>query len=223
MRDVLRICLFAIASCMATLQSKAEGDKFVWGLKASVDAELPGKWRGDNVSFKMYKHGVGFTIGGISNITLGRNFYLEPGVSLFYSQYRYDDFVFSMEDGLSIWEPDPKLYKWGVQVPLMFGYSIECTESFYVDVYTGPQIRYAFAGGISLKDKSFIEGMEDDFDLWGINGQRRFDCSWKIGIGIPVNAFSLFVEADLGMTDLMKSDGIKFRENRFGGGLTYNF
>ena len=195
-------------------------DRVLWGIKATVDAELPGKWHGDHASFTMYRPGVGFSIGGVSNIWLGKYFYFEPGVSLYYSQYRFIDLI--IEEYMKGHESDPKLYKWGVEVPLTIGYEIGISKKFSMTVFTGPVLRYAFKGDIVIKNKDLIKDFEHEFTPWDFAGQRRFDCEWKVGIGFPVHDFTLSLEADLGITDLQKND-VSFRENRLGLGLTYYF
>lgn len=210
------IFMAAMLLCGASCKA-ADDDRVLWGIKASVDAELPGKWYGEHDSFSMFSPGYGFTAGGVSNIYLGNDFYLEPGISLSYSQYKYKDLVILGADGIHS-SSNPKLYKWGIQVPLVVGYMFDFSDSFAMSVFTGPQIRYAFAGKIVIDNEDLLKGM--DTDLWSLNGQRRLDCSWKIGIGFPANNFNISFEADLGITDLMKGD-IKFRENRLGLGLTY--
>lgn len=216
MKKKFLTAILTIMMCCVSGRSYAESDTSVlWGIKASVDAELPGKWRGERVSYTMFRPGYGFNIGAVANIYIARNFYFEPGVSLFHSDYRYKDLVI-MEDGNgSDVTTDPNVTKWGFQVPLVFGYSF----TFPMNIYTGPQLRYAFAGEIEI-DKNKIEGVETEFDLW--RGQRRFDLSWKIGVGFPVNNFNVAFEADLGVTDLMKGD-MSFRENRVGLAVTYYF
>ena len=89
-----------------------------------------------------------------------------------------------------------------------------------MNVFTGPQVRYAFAGGTSFKNKEIAEEADEYVNLWNV--QRRFDLSWKVGVGMPVNNFQISLEADLGITDLLKND-MSFRENRVGVGVTYYF
>lgn len=223
MKSKTSTIITALVLCLGANYALAqESEKAVlWGLKAAVDVELPGKWHGEHATVPMYKAGSGFQIGGVSNIYLGRNFYFEPGVSLFYSQYRYKDLLLTGNDGQWV-ENDPKIYKWGVEVPLVVGYTFGITEYFSMNVFTGPQLRYAFAGEIVIKDPGIQEDLKNYSDLWGINGQHRFDCSWKIGVGFPINNFNFAIEADLGITDLLKG-AMKFRENRLGAALTYYF
>ena len=218
MKRIFQILLTSVILCCFNLNLKAnDNNKVLWGLKATVDMELPGKWRGNNTSVKMYHPGTGFTIGGVSNIYLGKNFYFEPGVSFFYSQYRYDLII-----GIEIMNEynDPKLYKLGIEVPLVFGYSIDVSDKFAMDVFTGPQLRYALGGEVVIKNKEIKELLGNALDLWEV--QRRFDCSWKIGLGFPINHFTLSLEAEIGITNLLKHD-LSFRENRLGLGLTYYF
>ena len=203
--------------------SANESNSVLWGLKATVNAELPGKWRGKNNSVKMFNPGSGFTVGGVSNIYLGNNFYIEPGVSFFYSQYRYDLIV----GGIGVSEiKNPRLSKLGIEIPVVFGYTFDINNSFAISVFTGPQIRYALGGSVGVSEAN----PEDDYEsLLKWDTYRRFDCSWKIGIGFPINNFMLSVEADLGMNNLIKSSQIagqstmSFRENRIGVGLAYYF
>ncbi len=204
---------------VATVSAFAQNNTVIWGIKASVDTELPGKWHGDGGGVTMYRPGYGFTIGGVSNIYLGRNFYFEPSVSLAYSQYKYKDISFSDSEGV-IWETDPKIYKWSFQIPLVVGYTIEISDNNALNVFTGPQIRYAFAGKIAFNNKDLNEDADEYVNLW--YGQRRFDLSWKVGVGVPVDNFLISLEADLGITDLLKSE-LSFRENRVGVGVTYYF
>lgn len=196
-------------------------NKVEWGMKISIDAELPGKWKGEYASFTMFRPGIGTSIGAVAHVALGKNFYFAPEFNLFYSGYKYKDLFITGSDG-NVLEKDPKVTKWGFRIPLLVGYGIRISDSFELDVFTGPQMGYAFAGKIDIKSKALKEDTEDTFDLWGKEGQRRFDCSWKIGVGVPVRDCLLSIEADLGMTDLLKGK-ISFRENRLGLGFTKFF
>ena len=219
MGQKLKIFIIGSILCCFNLNLIAnDNNKVLWGLKATVDMEIPGKWHGENTTVTMYKPGAGFTIGGVSNIYLGKNFYFEPGVSFFYSQYRYDLKI--GVDGLFDYINDPKLYKLGLEVPLVLGYTIDFSDKFVMDVFTGPQLRYALGGKTDFKNKEIDDFIGDTLDLWNV--QRKFDCSWKIGIGFPMNQFTLLLEADLGITNLLKQE-LSFRENRLGLGLTYYF
>ncbi len=165
----------------------------------------------------MYRPGYGFTVGGVCNIDLGGNVYLEPGVSLFYEDYSYKDLIITDNSGDAV-ETDPGLYKLGVRVPVVVGSVFGINERVGLCIFTGPVLSYAFAGKIDIDSKA--DGL-DDLDLF--RGQRRFDCGWKIGAGCPIDNFMVSVEAEFGITDLLKAKGMSFRENRVSLGLTYYF
>lgn len=186
----------------------------MWGLKVSVDRELPGKWHTDGDAVDMYSPGIGFSAGVVSNIWLGSNFYFEPGLALTYSRYSYKDLIIMDDPMKQIM--DPKISKWGIQLPLVAGYECDFSDRFAMNIFTGPQLRYGLSGKVDPK----IDDADDLTDLW--NGQRRFDLSWKIGMGVPINDFIISLEADLGITDLLKND-FTFRENRLGLSVSYYF
>lgn len=217
--------LVTIALLLSGLNLKAyaeeEYTKPLFGIKAAVDLNLPGKWHGDGGSVKWFRHGFGGTLGGVCNVYLGRGFYLEPGVSLFYDTYSYYGFVIPDGAGNHI-ESDPSIYKLGLRVPVVFGYEINAGERFAMTVFTGPELSYAFAGNTRLKHKNLIDD-HHLLDLFGKHGyQRRVDCAWKVGIGFPADAWYISLDAAFGLTNLLKSD-MTFRENRLTLGVTRYF
>lgn len=223
MRRNLIAFLSILMLAFFTGKAFGENNRVLWGVKASIGAELPGKWHVNGEKVSMYSPGVGFSIGAVSNIYLARNFYFEPGVSLFFSKYKYKDLIIMGDASNEFeYESDPGLHKWGLQIPLVVGYTIGSPERFQMNIYTGPELRYAFAGSIDLKNKYVEDYINDTFDLWSINGHRRFDLAWRVGIGFPVGNFDIAFEADFGVTDLMKNV-ISYRENRLGLAITYFF
>lgn len=220
--------LFALAmasfSCLNVRGAEtAEADtRPMWGVRAAFDINIPGRWHGDAGSVKMYRSGCGFSAGAVCNIWLGRNFYLEPGLTFFYDTYSMDDVHFMVGSGSDPYISDPSLYKAGLRVPLMVGYSFPLSERLSVSVFTGPELSYAFAGKIRLSD-SEREQLGDDFPT-GLFGdfQRRMDCAWKFGVGVPLGLWLVSAEGSVGMTDLLKG-GMSFRENRLCLALTRYF
>ncbi len=87
-------------------------------------------------------------------------------------------------------------------------------------IFTGCEGRYAFRGKIPIKYPCLKVSSKEYVNLG--NSQWRFDLSWKVGVGVPVNNFLISLEADLEITDLLESD-LSFRDNRVGVGVTYYF
>ena len=195
-----------------------------WGLRAAFDINIPGKIGGiadteaGNLLKERYRQGYGGTIGVVYDHWINGSIFLEPGVSLFYDSYSYKDLII-MEDEAGKGEKDPSLYKLGVRVPVVVGYSYDLMDALPMRVYTGPELSYAFAGDIRFKNRDLV----GDWHLFGKNGeQRRFDVAWKLGLGADFDLATVSVEATLGLTDLCPGK-LSFRENRVSVVVTHFF
>lgn len=116
----------------------------------------------------------------------------------------------------------PRIYKLGLRIPFNFGYYININEKWGLNVFTGPQLNYAFFGRAEYDEGVEYDGVITPHIFKGENGQNRFELGWKIGVGFPVEHFLISLEADLGITNLMKNK-TTFRENRVGLGISYYF
>lgn len=212
--SILTICLES-----NDLNADDTNTRPLWGVKAAIDLNIPGKWHGKETSFVMYRHGFGGTIGCVYNVYLGKDFYLEPGASLFYDTYSFKGMVINGDKGER--QNDPSVYKFGLRIPLVVGYSFNIVNKVPLSVYTGPEISYAFIGGTNFKYKHLDYG--EISHLFGKKGyQRRTDCAWKLGVAFDTDPWSITLDYSFGLTDLIKT-GIKFRENRLTLGLTRYF
>jgi len=217
-----RYFIITLLACLAGIfTAKAETEEAntapMFGIRAAFDVNIPGDWHNDSGSVKMYRNGYGFTLGGVYNVYLGKGFYLEPGVSFFYDSYSYDDLKIIDDNGDWISE-NPSQHKLGLRIPVVAGYSFDISDKFSMNVYTGPELSWAMGGKIKVKNRDLIGDFPDK--LFG-DFQRRVDCAWKIGIGVPYNGFLISIDTAIGMTDLMKNPNISFRENRVSVSLTY--
>ena len=205
----------------------------IWGIKGNLNAELPGKWRNPKESIKMYNSGFGVSLGGLANIYLGKNFYFEPELALYYEGYSYDKIVIESPNSPAV-NDGPKISKFGLRLPLMVGYEWNISDRWGLRVFTGPQLNYGLAGSVKTNIEEFRrdEGLMTLYSNKDI-GQRRFDLGWKVGVGFPVNHFMISLEGDFGLTNLHKNPkssdpylqpaDIIFRENRVSLGITYYF
>lgn len=208
--SALALLSHALSSYAQSYNDSDEPSTASWGIKAAFDVNLPGKWHGDAGSVKMYKKGYGVTVGAVYRYNFNSKFYLEPGASIFYDNYDTDITPLAA-DGSA--EKEPSLYKVGVRVPVVGGFTFNVADFFNMSVFTGPELSYAFAGDIRSKQ----------MDLFGKDGQqRRIDCAWKVGIGVPYQNVFISLDAAIGMTDLLKG-GMTYRDNRLTLGISYFF
>lgn len=225
MKRLLTIALLAVFCCgldVAAQDVADDGDdtRPMWGIRAALDINIPGDFHGDAGNVEMFRHGFGGTLGAVCNIYLGHNFYLEPGASLFYDTYSYKNVVFGMTES-SAGCQDPGIYKFGLRIPVVAGYSFNVTDQFAMSVFTGPELSYALAGDIKIKNREELD--LEDIHLFGKYAhQRRVDCAWKVGVGFPVDEWFVSVEGVFGLTNLNRID-MSFRENRCAIALTRYF
>lgn len=209
--------LIIIALAISAFSANAQGYRS-WGIRAAFDINIPGKLGGrlNGEKLDMFRTGYGGTIGAVYSHWFSDVVFLEPGLSLFYDTYSYKDLII---EGETKRESDPSLYKLGVRIPLVIGYSYYLFDSMPMRVYTGPELSYAFAGQIRIKDKSLI----DNTNLFGKEGfMNPFDCAWKIGVGFDTDFATVSVEAAIGICDVYK-DFLKLRENRVSVSVTHYF
>lgn len=204
MRKTISLLLLSL---LAVLSAKADG---LWGVKASFDINKPGKWKAGDMSLKLYTSGLGFSVGGVYSHYFTDNFFLEPSLSIFYDTYGSD---FIVNEGMDS-DYSPGIYKVGLRIPVVIGYTFDVTDDFAVSFFTGPELDYAFAGDYRWKNKT-VQDMAGDLHLYGKEGaQRRLSCAWKGGVGFPFGDWCADFEAAVGITDILP--GVpSCRENRF--------
>ena len=207
--SILFCILIGTLSTNAQIVEQGEHNP-TWGVRAAFDVNLPSRVRlNDYYSDKMFRAGTGGALGAVCNIYLGHKFYLEPGISLFYDTYSYKDLLIE-ENGYQ--ERDPSVYKIGIRVPIVAGYSFSVSDRLSIAPFTGPELSYAFAGDIKLHDKEQF-GLHGNLLFGPIGNQRRFECGWKIGVAFFSGMWSFNIDATIGMTNLM-ANGTTFHENR---------
>lgn len=208
---ILGICLIlGLLTANAQIVEKGETNP-VWGVRASFDVNLPGHVSSNIMNEKMFTTGTGGSVGAVCNILVADHLYIEPAVSLFYDTYAYDGLVV-IGDETGYEESDPKVYKIGIRIPVVIGYSFGVSDRLSIAPYTGPEISYSFAGDIKFHNEDRLN--PNGFSLFGKNGdQRRFDCGWKIGVAFFSEKWSFNIDGTIGMTNLM-TRGMKFHENR---------
>lgn len=215
------LSFLALASAAVSAQQYSDPVRMGWGIRANIDINVPGHFRTNGESLKMFKNGAGISVGAVYTVPVGPYFFFQPGAGIFYDTYRYDNIVISAEPSGDKSTVDPAVRKLGVRIPLHFGYNLDFWEKAAVAFYTGPQFDYSFYGNVSTPD-DIDWGEPHSGDLFGPYNQRRFDIAWKVGLGLPMNHWYVGLEAAFGLLDLMRTD-VTFHENRVSLTLGYNF
>lgn len=194
-------------------------NKAYFGIRVAPEITCPGKLTADNIGISAFKNGGGIEFGGIYNVPVVANFYIEPGLKLYYNTYSLkDDFVGSLEDDMIFEKVSFK--KFGMRIPVMAGYHFDFTNDIKVSVFTGPELEIGFSG------KEYIKGHNIDMSgsLYGDDGgMKRVDLLWGVGAGITYRKFYFGVSGGIGMLNMCDDSDIKFHENRVTFSLGYNF
>lgn len=217
----LILMLLSLGNSLSAQEQQATSEFNGWGVRASLDVTLPGKWKTANgESISMFSNGAGFAAGVVYNLPFAGNFYFEPGLTLFYDTYKYKDLVVAGDPNGEPISTDPSVKKFGVRVPLMVGYRFYPSDNFSFSLYTGPELSYGLSGKVGIdSDEDF--GPDFSTNIYKM-GYRRLDCAWKVGVGFPFGRWLMALEGAIGITDLHKND-VKFRENRFSLTVGYDF
>ncbi len=192
-------------------------NKAYFGIRVGGEVTCPGKISEDDVSLSVFKNGGGVEIGGIYNIPVVANFYIEPGLKFYYNTYSYKKDLLEIFDGVD----GVSIRKFGMRIPVMAGYHFDFTEDVSLSLFTGPELEIGF----SAKEHYDGDGIGNDSEsVYGDDGgMRRVDVLWGIGAGVSYQHFYFGVSGSLGMVNMMSNSDGKFHENRVTFSLGYNF
>ena len=194
-------------------------NKAYFGIRVGGDITCPGKISAESIGISVYKNGGGVDFGGIYNIPVVANFYIEPGLKFFYDSYSMKkDFVDAIGDDIII--NSVSIKKFGMRIPVMAGYHFDFTKDFKVSVFTGPELEIGFSA------KEYIKGhnIEMSESIYGDDGgMNRVNLLWGIGAGISYQHFFFGVNGGIGMLNMISDSDAKFHENRVTFSIGYNF
>lgn len=235
MKKLLLISLMSLASIGVAHAQKSilnnPQNKAYFGARLSIDASIPGdvKYTVGNasVSTDPFGTGGGLSVGGVYNVPIVANLYVEPGVDFYYHTNSINVGNFLNEEFSNNDFKNRSLRKFGMRIPVQLGYHFDFSPNTSFAVYTGPVLNLGFSNDyyLTTKEKHDIEFHESGSMYDEMN---RADLSWRIGVGVNfLKNYYVGLSGDIGMLNMMKNktDGmkIKMHENGFQLTLGYNF
>lgn len=145
-----------------------------------------------------FTNGAGFSLGGIYNIPVYANLYVEPGLHIFYNTWTSKKL--DIIGGIA----ENSFRNWGIAVPVMIGYRFDFASDLNAAVFTGPELRVGLANNYhySLLD----DKITGNFDLYRNDGvMNRVDCAWRIGAALNYEQIYLGISGGIGMVNLKKN------------------
>lgn len=194
-------------------------NKAYFGIRVGGDITCPGKISEDHVGLDVFKNGGGVEFGGIYNVPVVANFYIEPGLKLFYDTYSVKDDWLDMVGEGSVMTSN-SIRKFGMRIPVMAGYHFDFTEDIKVSVFTGPELEIGFVAKEHVK----INNVESSESVYGDDGgMNRVNVLWGFGAGVSYRQMYFGVNGSVGMANMISDSDAKFHENRVTLSLGYNF
>lgn len=197
-----------------------------FGIRVAGEVTCPGSMSDGPISMGVFNNGGGVEFGGIYNIPVVANFYVEPGLKLFYNTYSvkkewvdvYDDIL--QYSGVAGSVNGISERKFGMRIPVMAGYHFDFTDELRLHVFTGPELEVGFSAQEHISGK----GINGSTNVYGDGGSmNRVDALWGMGVGLAYNHFYFGVSGSLGMCNMTKDSDVEYHENRVSFSIGYNF
>ena len=220
-----KILVSAVLTAIGCISVAAQGNIFnnpankpYFGVRLGGDITCPGDFKADKVGVSVYKNGGGFEFGGIYNLPIIANFYIEPGLKLYYDTYSMTDDWLEIMSNFDI--DSASIRKFGMRIPVMAGYHFDFGSNVKVSVFTGPELEIGFVAKEHIK-ASVVSSSESVYGEDG--GMNRIDLLWGIGAGVSYQHFYFGINGGIGMLNMLSDSDAKFHENRVTIGVGYNF
>ena len=220
--------LLAFSLLLCTSAVNAQDDIFdnpdnhpYLGARLGIDITSTG---GSNTG--VYNNGTGFSVGAVYNIPLYMNLYFEPGLSVFYDTFGYQNMIklpAPTPDDPNASIPyfyDASIRNFGFRIPMLVGFNFDFVEDLRVASFTGPQ------GNLNLVASYHKQSVVDpnhSGSIFGEYGFKHADFQWVIGVGVSYQKYYVSIAGGIGMTRVRNLAKDHFRRNTFNISLGYNF
>lgn len=220
--DMKKLFIYTLLAAAASMPVAAQtnifnnpDNKAYFGVRVGGEVTCPGDVKTGGVGVGAFNNGGGIEFGGIYNIPVVANFYVEPGHKLYYNTYSFKKVWAQANDFDSA-----TIKKFGMRIPVMAGYHFDFTDDIKVSVFTGPELEIGF----SAKEQVKANGVKVSESVYGEDGgMKRVDLLWGIGAGITYQKYYFGVSGGIGMLNMIDMDDVTFHENRVTFTLGYNF
>ncbi len=212
------LCLCFGASAQTDIFNNPENRAY-FGLRLSGEVTCPGNVSSHGMGVGIYGNGAGVEFGGIYNVPVIANFYVEPGLNLYYNTYSVKDkYLGNVVEDVNI--DGMSIRKFGMRIPVMAGYRFDFTPEISVSVFTGPELEVGFSAKGHISSNRF----DASEDLYGDDGgMNRVDVLWGIGAGLSYQNLYFGLKGSMGMCNMYKESVATFHENRVSFSVGYNF
>ncbi len=169
------ICAIAAATALCTKAATPAGPSLLPTVKVYAAYELctptSQKFSDHYRDLKLGSRS-GFSAGIGAIVPLGKNFFIEPGISIFESQISIDGYTWSRRGDYSF------LWIFGGRINCPVGYRLDISPRFSLDFTTGPQLALGFSSGAHYPGKK----TDNSLYTYGDGYIHRADFLWTVGL-----------------------------------------
>lgn len=165
-----------------------------WGLDLGLELAIPSGSHGQ------WHTGSGAVLTGHYTLPLGARWYLEPALAVYYNTLG-NDYMYS--DGYIY---DGTVKNVGLRVPLTVGYRLDVSETFTLDLATGPWLNVnVFARQYGMPDTGAEEPVPHSVNLFR-HGFRYAELLWGLRLSATFSEhYVVGFSAGIGLTPMAKS------------------
>jgi len=221
----LLLLIALVAGMNLSMKAQSDEPKVQFGVRAGLNVssfggDISKKDKGD-----MGSSLAGFHIGGIVDINVANNFYIQPGLYVTTKGGK------GKESG-SDWEYKETARLTYLQIPVLASYRIPLSDNVKWQINAGPYVAFGLAGKLKWTDIDEGDKETGDYKLFGTEKDQeksilnRFDAGLSFGTGVSITNFYVGVSYDLGLANIYNEyDDIKYsaKNKNFMVSVGYNF
>lgn len=199
---------FLMAALLLGISSFSFAQDINWGVRASLGfGHAVGSIKSDDFKYPGQKYGakVGFSIGGIADIKISENFYLQPG--LYYinkgysSSFKEDEYKYTQTTNLHY-----------LEIPVLASYRHSINNDIELQGNFGPYIAVGLGGKIKWSEKEDNEELNGNYPAFGVDEKesrgdlKRFDFGLSFGAGVTMKEhYYVGIKYDLGLLNMLNT------------------
>lgn len=213
-----------------------------FSIRTAMDLTIPGDFKYSGITndypVSILTSAPGISIGAFYNAPIVANFYVEPGLELYYNTTGIDVNALGEDEVSSNLINHKSTRKFGMRVPVTLGYHFDFIRNGSVSLFVGPVLDVAFSNDYYITTK---KGFGDSLHLTGslfnsILGSfgakmQRVGLGLRTGIGFNFcRNFYFGLSGDIGLLNMIKMPDrtksqmkISYHENRFMVSIGYSF
>ena len=224
----LALAAVAGASAQSTIFNNPDNKPY-FGVRVMYNLKCPGKLDIDNAGkYSILGKGSGFGIGVVYNAPMVANLYIEPGLTFYYNTESIKPGLIAdmAEDVDEFSVRNASMRKFGIRIPIMFGYHFDFTPDIKVSVFTGPEMDIGFSNDSYITIDAGAERLHTAPSAYDDNAlipMQRWNCNWKFGAGVSYDNYVINVAGGIGIFDTSDVSFARMYENYFEVSLGYNF